>query len=122
MKVRPICDHFLVVQTQEDIDAEAKRIEAEKDRIKEAQKNHKGKPRIIKSIKEQNLEDEDQWVIEHKQDFQTFIVDSIGEDCRYVKPGDKVIVRFNTRPEITKYKDKIYMSFPEKSVSIIIED
>ena len=122
MKVRPICDHFLVVKTQEDVDAEKDRVQKEVERIKEAQQSQKGKPRIITSLKEQNVEEEDYPLIEHKVEFPVHLVDSVGEDCGYVRPGDQFIERARTMPERTIYNGKLYMSFPEKSVSIIVED
>lgn len=121
MTPRPIYDHFLVVQTQEIIDAENDRINKELERIKIAQKSKTDNPRIITSLKDQKIEDDESPYLEHKVEFPVHTVAAVGKDCEELKPGDKVIVRVNTRPEMTVYGGKLYLSFAERSVSLILD-
>lgn len=119
--MKPIYDHFLVIANQECLDKEAAREESEKERVKEAQRNSK---RIITSTNEKNIEtDENKLLVEHKMDFTVLRVYSVNDGCEYVKPGDRVIVRANTMPEKSKLPGNlISFSYPEKSVSVMVEE
>src|SRR5690554_5486013 len=118
--MKPLYDHFLVIQTQEDIDNEKQRVDAEKARIEKAKKTKTDKPRIITSLKEQNIEKEDYPFLEHGVEFPVYTVAAVGKDCEEVKVGDRVIVRVNTRPETVIYGGKMYLSMAERSITMIL--
>ena len=122
--MKAIYDHFLVVKDQEELDADAARIEEAEKEIKETQQKQK---RIITTL-ETDTKDlsradaKDRLVISNFVDNRILTVHAVGPDCEQVKPGDRVIVRTSTQPEVTKFNNKFYFSYPERSVSVLLEE
>ena len=118
--MKPIYDHFHVVKAQEDLDNEKKRLQEQEENVKKAQESGK---RIITDLNTKQKDQKgDPGVVEHWIENEVLTVAKVGKDCEEVKPGDRVIVRLNTMPEISRFKDKFIYSYPERSISILLEE
>lgn len=116
--MRAVYDHFLVEMTQDQLDSDKKRIEDELKEVKSRQEKNK---RIITTLNNKDAnESRENLVIEHMVQSRILTVHSAGNDCEYVKPGDKVVVRGNSVPELSVIGDKAYFSYPEKAISVYI--
>lgn len=118
--MKALMDHFLVIKTQQDIDLEFTRLKIESDNI---EKNRVAKRKVVNPDKSsKTTEGEEKFEISNFINSEVLTVASVGKDCEEVKVGDQVIVRANTRPEVTIYNGVSYWSYPERSISVVLED
>lgn len=114
VEIESLYDHFIVRLSQDDIDKERARVEGEKSTIKNNPDNE-GKMKIKQS-------DEATFRINNNINHPVHTVYSVGHKCEVVKPGDKVLIRLNSRPEEMKFGSFVYLSYSEKSISGILKE
>lgn len=114
VKMDSLYDHFIVRLSQNDIDNERLRVEKEKQTVKDNPDNQ-NKMKIKQS-------EESTFRINNNVDHPVHTVYSVGHKCELVKPGDKVLIRLNSRPEEMKFGSFVYLSYSEKSISGILKE
>ena len=117
-------DHFLVIKSQQDIDLEIARVEMEGKAIMKLQKKEKRIILIDQARKEQDKMGK--FLISNFTSNEVLVVAALGSDCAEMEPevkiGSSVIVRANTRPEESLFNGLVYLSYPIRSVSLILEE
>jgi len=122
--MKAVMDHFLVIKSQEDIDLEIARIEMESKAIEKLQKDENRIILINKDKKDQ--EAAGSFLIRNYPQNEVLVVAALGSDCESMAPdvkvGSSVIVRAMTRPEETFYNGLVYLSYPIRSVTLVLEE
>jgi len=122
MKV--VMDHFLVIKSQQDIDLEIARIEMEGKAIEKLQKDENRIILINKDKKDQ--EAAGKFLVNNYVNNEVLVVAALGNNCESMAPdvkvGSSVIVRAQTRPEETLYNGLVYLSYPIRSITLVLEE
>lgn len=116
--MKPTFDHFMIVQTQEDVDIEQKRAKAAKNIIEHLQQEKMKKGKIIVTANEDN---EIALDINERSMALAHQVKEVAPECTRVKVGDWVLIKSNAMPEIQVFDNKIYYSYSERSISFILD-